>query len=148
MRRRGRHLLALWIGAAVVAALLAGCAAQRYYSEGMQQFNAGQREQGLALLAKATQMEPNNSQYRIDYLNQQAIVVRDLLARADAARAAGELAAARELYLAALRVDGNSEKARRGVALVDVDERHAIVIADAERLMKAGNATAARDRPS
>ena len=144
---RQRLLRTLTFGcAAFLAALLAGCAAQKYHSEGMQLFNEGKREQGLALLAQATQLEPNNSRYRIDYLNQQGVVVRDLLGRADAARAAGDLAAARELYLVALRVDGNNERARRGVTQVDQDQRHAAAVADAERLLKGGNAVAARER--
>jgi general secretion pathway protein D len=146
VKRRGRHTVVLWIGATLLVTLLAGCAAQNMNAEGMQLFNAGQREQGLALLAQASQLEPHNSQYRLDYLKQQAIVVRDLLTRADAAREAGQPAAARELYQAVLRMDGTNERARRGVVLVDQDERHAVAIAEAERLMKAGNALAARDR--
>jgi general secretion pathway protein D len=145
MRQRLQRTLTLGC-AALLAALLTGCAAQKYHSEGMQLFNEGKREQGLALLAQATQLEPNNSRYRIDYLNQQGIVVRDLLGSADAARAAGNLATARELYLAALRVDGNNERARRGVAQVDLDQRHAAAIADAERLLKSGNSAVARER--
>ena len=50
----------------------------------MKLVNSGQREQGLAMLAEASQLEPNNSRYRVDYLNQQSVAVRDLLARADA----------------------------------------------------------------
>jgi len=145
MRQRLQRTLTLGC-AALLAVLLAGCAAQKYHAEGMQLFNEGKREQGLALLAQATQLEPNNSRYRIDYLNQQGVVVRDLLGSADAARAAGNLATARELYLAALRVDANNERARRGVAQVDQDQRHAAAVADAERLFKAGNAPAARER--
>ena len=104
MKQRLQRTLTLGC-AALLAALLAGCAAQKYHSEGMQLFNEGKREQGLALLAQATQLEPNNSRYRIDYLNQQGVVVRDLRGSADTARAAGNLATARELYLAALRVE-------------------------------------------
>jgi general secretion pathway protein D len=137
----------LMLGCAALAAVfLASCAAQKYHSEGLELFNAGQREQGLALLAQATQASPNNAQYRIDYLTSKGIVVRDLLGRADAARAAGQTAAARELYMAAIRVDTGNERARRGIAQTDTDERHAAIVADAERLHKSGNTAAARDK--
>lgn len=132
-------------GAAIVAlALLAGCAAQRYNTEGMKLIAAGQREQGLALLAQASQVEPTNSRYRLDYLTQQSLAVRELLARADDARAAGKTGEARELYLATLRIDAGSDRARLGLKAVDMDERHAAMVADAGKLARAGDLADAR----
>jgi general secretion pathway protein D len=139
MTRRLRLLVA-----AAVLALLAGCAAQRYNTEGMKLVASGQREQGLALLAQASQLEPTNSRYRLDYLTQQALAVRELLARADDARAAGKTAEARELYLATLRIDPGSDRARIGLKAVDMDERHAAMVADAGKLAKSGDLAAAR----
>jgi general secretion pathway protein D len=130
--------------AAAALALLAGCAAQRYNTEGMKLVASGQREQGLALLAQASQLEPTNSRYRLDYLTQQALAVRELLARADDARAAGRTADARELYLATLRLDAGSDRARLGLKAVDMDERHAALVADAGKLAKAGDLAGAR----
>ncbi len=65
----------------VVSAGLLGCAAQRLNDDGMKMISAGQNEQGLSLLARASEMEPGNSRFRIDYLEQQALAVRDLLRR-------------------------------------------------------------------
>lgn len=130
--------------AAAALALLAGCAAQRYNTEGMKLVASGQREQGLALLAQASQLEPTNSRYRLDYLTQQALAVRELLARADDARAAGKTADARELYLATLRLDAGSDRARLGLKAVDMDERHAALVADAGKLAKSGDLAGAR----
>ena len=145
MRRRLQRKLALGC-MVLMTTLLSGCAGYRYHAEGMELINAGKREQGLPLLAQATQLEPNNARYRMDYLTQQGLVVRDLLNRADAARAAGQLSAARDLYVAAARMDAGNERARRGIAQVNLDERHVAIIADAERLQKSGNAAAAREK--
>src|SRR5215203_3960346 len=133
-------------GVIVAAVLLAGCAAHRYHDEGMELINAGKREQGVALLAQATQLEPNNARFRMDYMTQQGLVIRDLLDRADTARAAGQLSAARDLYVAAARIDAGNERARRGIVQTNLDERHATIIADAERLQKSGNSVAAREK--
>ncbi len=130
--------------AVVVSAGLLGCAAQRLNDDGMKMVSAGQREEGLALLARASDMEPGNSRYRIDYLEQQQVAVRDLLLRADRARNSGDAAAARDLYLAALRIDGVNELARRGLAALEMDERHRVTVADADRMFKAGDAVGAR----
>lgn len=132
--------------AAAALALLAGCAAQRYNTEGMKLVAAGQREQGLALLAQASQLEPTNSRYRLDYLTQQQLAVRELLARGDAARSAGRVAEARELYLATLRIDAGSDRARYGLKAVDMDERHAAAVAEAAKLADAGDLDGARNK--
>jgi len=128
----------------VVSAGLLGCAAQRLNDDGMKMISAGQNEQGLSLLARASEMEPGNSRFRIDYLEQQALAVRDLLRRASDARSSGQGSAARELYLAALRLDSANELARRGMAAVDMDERHGAIISDADRSFKAGDSVGAR----
>ncbi len=65
----------------------------------------GQTEQGLALLARASELEPTNSQLRVDYLKYQLMAVREWLRRGDEARSAGQTAVAREMYLAILRID-------------------------------------------
>ena len=145
MTQRFQRRLALGC-VVLIAALMAGCAAHRYHAEGMELINAGKREQGVALLAQATQLEPNNARFRMDYMTQQGLVIRDLLDRADAARAAGQLSAARDLYVAAVRIDAANERARRGIVQTNLDERHATIIADAERLQKSGNAVAAREK--
>jgi general secretion pathway protein D len=129
--------LALRLTTALVALLLAGCAAQKLNTEGMRLIESGQREQGLAMLARASEMEPTNSRYRIDYLKHQAMAVRELLARADEARAAGQGATARQLYQATLRIDASNDRARRGLAALDLDDRHRALVAEADDLMAA-----------
>jgi general secretion pathway protein D len=141
---RSRPLQRLFLACALAA--LAGCAAQQLNRDGMRLIESGQREQGLALLARAAELEPTNSRLRMDYLKQQALAVRELLARADEARAAGQGESARELYRATLRVDPGNDRARRGLAAVDMDDRHRALVAEAEALMQSGDLAGARSK--
>jgi general secretion pathway protein D len=143
MNASWRRLRGALAGAAIALGL-AACAAHNLNTEGMKLIESGQRTQGLALLARASDMEPTNSRYRIDYLKQQQLAVRDLLARADEALAAGQLEPARELYLQTLAVQPGNDRARRGVAAVDLDLRHRVALADAEKVLAGGDPAAAR----
>ena len=144
MKRRlsqlGRALLA------VAVAALAGCAAQKLNTEGMKLIGAGQREQGLAKLAEASELEPSNSKFRVDYLSQHSIAVRDLLGKADEARSTGKLDEARDLYTATLRIHPNNDRARRGLVGVEMDQRHGVTLADIARTAKGGGLDTARAR--
>jgi general secretion pathway protein D len=136
---------ALAVTLALVLAL-AGCAAERDHAQGMRDMSTGDREQGLALLSRASQAEPTNSQYRLDYLQQQALTERNALARGDEARRLGQLDAARQWYMVALRVNPGSDRALRGVSNVEMDGRHVATLAETESLMGAGRFEEARDR--
>ena len=137
-------------GAALHATLslclcLLGCAAQRDHTEGMADMAQGKREEGLALLAKASQAEPSNSQYRLDFLQQQSLAERDALTRGDEARRLGKLDDARQWYQLALRVNPGSDRALRGVGNVEMDARHATALAEVTGLMNAGKFDMARE---
>ena len=118
--------------------LLAGCAAERDHNEGMKDMAAGNPNEGLVLLARASRAEPTNTQYRLDFLQQQALAERDFLTKADEARRNGQLEEARQSYLSALRVSPNSDRALRGISNVEMDMRHVAIIAEAQQLMNAG----------
>lgn len=107
---------------------LMGCAADRDHSNGMSEMSGGDREKGLALLSRASQAEPTNSQFRLDYLQQQALAERDVINRADEARRAGRLDEAKRWYQLALRVNSASDRAVRGLAGVEMDARHVTVL--------------------
>jgi general secretion pathway protein D len=144
MNLPARRLRCFLISACVVAGI--GCAAQNMNTEGMKLIESGQRTQGLALLARASEMEPTNSRYRMDYLKQQLIALRDLLARADDAFAAGQMDTARELYLETLRIQPGNDRARRGLAAIELDARHRAMVADADKLAASGDLAGARGK--
>ena len=73
--------------AALTSALwLAGCAAQQHNGDGLRLLREGKTAEGLASLRKASDMEPNNARYRIDYLAQRELASQAVLSRADEAR--------------------------------------------------------------
>ena len=143
--RRVHWVARLALPAAIALALL-GCAAERDHSEGMRSMTEGDPEKGLALLARASQAEPSNPQYRLDFLKQQALSERDATARGDDARRRGDLEEARKWYLVALRVNPGSDGALRGISNVEMDGRHVVAIGETEALMGKGQFEAARDR--
>ena len=130
----------------LAVASLAGCAAQKLNTEGMKLVNSGQREQGIAMLAEASQLEPTNSRFRVDYLTQQSLAVRELLGMADEARNAGKLNEARDLYTATLRIHPANDRAKRGLAAVELDRKQAVELTDVTRLVKGGDLAGARSR--
>ena len=135
--RRGLTIASVLLG-------LAGCAGQQLSADGMKLIQEGQTEKGLAMLARASEMEPTNSQLRVDYLKYQLLTVREWLRRGDEARAAGQPALAREMYLATLRIDPSNYRARRGLEALDTDERHRALVVEANKLMNGGDLVGAR----
>ncbi len=132
--------------AAAVAALLGGCAAQQAYSRGMEYAARGETERALAEFDQAMRLDPTNARYRVDYLNQQARLVAAAVERANAARVAGDAAAAREQFALALKYDPVNEPVRRALAALDDEQRQRAAIAEADKIAAGGNLEAARDR--
>ncbi|MFC5473635.1 cohesin domain-containing protein [Paraherbaspirillum soli] len=130
----------------LLAALLAGCAAQNLHRDGQRQIKAGQTDQGLENLRQAMLLEPDNLRYRLDYSNGVNDETKKLNQRAEALRTAGDLNGARETFVAALRVDNSNERAQRGIAEVDRDMRHAAILSEAEKLIAGGKFDAAKER--
>src|SRR6266446_6754395 len=138
-----------WMGGAVMlaaAGLLAACAVSRQHSEGLQAMAAGDREKGLADLAAASNAEPTNSQYRLDYLKQLSSALNSQLAQADEARRAKQYDAARQLYLNTLKIDAGNDRALRGLSNIEMDQRHTALLAEAEKLLAANDLTGARNK--
>jgi general secretion pathway protein D len=129
-----------WAGAAIaltVAGVLAGCAASRQHSEGLQAMAAGDSEKGLAQLAAASAADPTNSQFRMDYLKALSHAVNSMLARADEARRARQYDAGRQLYRNTLNLDPSNDRALRGLSYIDMDQRHDALLAEAQKLLEA-----------
>jgi general secretion pathway protein D len=142
LRIPARLRWALLIG----ALLLAGCAANKVHSDAMRLLAEGNRDAGLAKLQEASRIDPANSKYRIDLLNETQAYGRDLVERAEDARRNGNAAQAAELYSKAVRVDPTNDRARRGLTALELDARSARLLAEAERLLAEGNLAAAQDR--
>ena len=119
------------LAALAAALLLAGCAAQKHHDDGLQQVHEGKLAPGLQNLRKASELDPSNARYRIDYLTQRELATQAVLARADDARQAGRLDEAAQRYRDALQLDEGNERAQRGAALVAEQRRADGVITQA-----------------
>ncbi len=132
--------------AALTSALwLAGCAAQQHNGDGLKLLREGKTAEGLASLRKASDMEPNNARYRIDYLAQRELASQAVLSRADEARLAGRLDEAARGYQEVLRFNEGSERAQRGLQLVQEQRKADAALALADKHARAGQAEAAHD---
>lgn len=129
----------------ILSFALVGCAAEHDHAEGMRSITRGDPSRGLSLLAAASAADPGNSRYRMDFLQQRNRILRGLIASGDEARRQGRLDAARRFYASALGIDPQSDLALQGLADVEMDARHRVMLADAERLFRAGRLDAARD---
>lgn len=130
----------------LIALMLAGCAGQRVHSDAMRLMADGQHEAAISKLREANRLEPSNPEYRIDLLNATQTLGRDLIERAEAARRSGNAIEASNLYTRALQVDPANDRARRGLAGLERDQRSARLLAESERLMREGNLKAAQER--
>jgi len=120
----------------VLAACIGGCVADRLHREGMNELNQGEFEDGLTKLAAAVKADPDNLTYRLDWRARKEAAVQQLIAAADAARAAGKAEEAETEYRRVLVIESGNDRARRGLDGVESDRRHAARTAKAEQLLK------------
>ncbi|WP_326535815.1 secretin N-terminal domain-containing protein [Pseudorhodoferax sp.] len=122
--------------------LLAACATPQREAEvqsAQQLIASGQLEEGLARLERAARTPPLDPNAYNAYILQRDSVVGVVVRDGDAARAAGALDIAEERYRQALRIDPASVVAQGGVQAVQADRAHRLSVAEAERLLAAGD---------
>lgn len=116
--------------------LLAGCAAERYFSEGKSLIDSGLEDEGIAKIEQAIKEDPSNPEYRIFLKRHKEVLIPSLLAKADEARIQGRLADAETAYRQVLSVDIRNQPAQIGMEKIIVDRRHKQMITEAEGLFK------------
>jgi general secretion pathway protein D len=121
--------------AALALALVAACA-DPLVKDTRALLNEGRTEEALAAFEKATREDPQNHVYRSEYFRVRAFAVAQWLVQADSLRAASQFEAAEELYRRVLKYDAANERARQGLAQVDLDRRHRALVAEADKLVK------------
>jgi general secretion pathway protein D len=103
-----------WLMLSLLALALAACTS-REARESRIDIEAGNEEQGLALLAQEVNAHPRDTELREYYLRQKALAAQRYLALGDNARAAGALERAAAAYARALSIDPQNERARAGL---------------------------------
>ena len=128
------------------ALAMTGCAGYQYHTDGMKLAAEGKSDAALPMLRMAAQLEPVNGEYRIDLLRETARHVGDLLSSADDARRNAQPNVAADLYSKVLRIEPANDRARRGLQAIDIDNRNARLLGEAEALLHDGHIGAARDK--
>jgi len=130
--------------ATFLGVVLAGCAGMRYHNDGLKLVSEGKREEGLASLKKASQLEPTNGEYRMDMLKATSTYATELAQLADEAQKNGKVSEARDLYIKALKMEPVNAPARRGLASIELDAHSARLVGESARLLADGRLDAAR----
>jgi general secretion pathway protein D len=126
-----------------LALLLAACAGQRSYEDGLGLIEQGRLEDGLARIEEATKLEPDNRQYRAALFRERDAALQRQLALAEAARQQGQYDAAEELYKRMLQIAPDNPRAKGGLEAVKSERRQRAQLAEADVLFKRGDETGA-----
>lgn len=138
--------------ALAIGILLHGCAsggvrqrpASETFAAGQQLLAQGRIEEGIALLEQAVKEDPKRFEYQVYLANQREAILGALANEADRDRAAGGYVRAEALYQQMLRLDPVSPRAKAGLAQIPIDQRHDLLIAEAEAALAKGNTDAAQ----
>jgi general secretion pathway protein D len=124
--RTGRPRLHLSRLLALSLAVLAlgGCAAQMAFREGRDLVAQDKLEAGLKKYQEAIAADPGNAQYKSAWLIARDRNATRLLEQAERQLAAGQGGAALLAWQRVLSIDPANERARAGLRLVEMDERH------------------------
>ena len=131
-----------WASRAVLAACLAGCAAGPI-QEGRDLIAAGRIEEGLAAMEQAVRANPRDVKLKQAYYRDREVWAQQLVMRADAARASGDLAEATRILERVAKFDPENDRVQNGLARIAVDRRHAREVSEAEDLLKKKDAAGA-----
>jgi len=123
--------LGIWI----LAALLAGCAANQAFDEAKALIERGEIEAGLAKAEEAVQLEPGQREYRVYALRQRELAVNRLLMFGEEARRAGDFEAAESNFRRVDALQPGSPRAQAGLQAVEADRRHKKILGEAEALL-------------
>ncbi len=123
----------------LVVAILAGCTTGRaLHDEGMSLLDQGKTSEGLAKLQLAAKVEPDNVKFRADLATSRERAVNKALMLANNERLAGHPDAALAAYQWILGIEPSNARAKEGIAALEMDKRHAVMIAEAKDLIKKG----------
>nr|WP_229423391.1 secretin N-terminal domain-containing protein [Massilia frigida] len=129
-----------------MALALAGCAGQAAYLEGNSLIEKDQVEASLLKYRQAIDAQPENPVYRAAYLRARDRATTRLVEQAERALGAGKAAPALQDYQRVLAIDPANERARAGLRLIEMDERHTKVMEEASAAFERKDYDVARAR--
>lgn len=121
-----------------LALLLAGCAAEEAYKDGVSLMGAGKPEESMAKFEEALAHDPRDVQYRSAWLRAREQVLTQSVEQADKLSSKGAFEESRKLYRHALSLDPGYERALDGLAALDARVRQAGLLDEADTLLAKG----------
>jgi general secretion pathway protein D len=108
------------------------------HQEGLEAIDAGRYEEGLAKLEQSVVSNPRNTTYRLDLKARREAVVQRLNGIGDTLRRTGQLDDAESAFQRVLAIEPSNNRARRGIDGVHADQRHAELLAQAQKDLERG----------
>lgn len=130
----------------VAALIIAGCAGRMAYRDGREKVEAGKVEEGLKAFDAAVKADPTNAEYRMARAVERERLFVTLLDQGSRALAAGQFAEAEQAYTRILAIDPAHDRARVGMATVQVARRHRTWVDEAEAALKRNDLPSASNR--
>ncbi len=143
-----RHFRVRTLATAVaLATALSACApGHDFVRKGQQMIDEGRTDEGLSQLEKGLSLEPGNAEYRMLLIRQRERHVTNLLAKADAARNAGQYDDATASYKRVLAFEPANTRARTGLEAIDALRTQEARIDAAQALLAQGKRDDAEQR--
>jgi len=127
----------------IAALLLGGCASTGVLDEARRMIDAGQVEEGLARIAKASAEAPGDAELRGALVSQRELAAARLLAEAEVLRVAGGRAQAESTYRRVLTLSPGNPRAAEGLARLEAEARADKAVAVAEAALAKGDLVSA-----
>ena len=143
MIRIARSPVRIRVLALALVFLVAGCAEERIRDDSAQLIAGGSFEQGMQMLEQGVKEHPESVQLRARLLMARSQVLASLIAKADAARAAGKLDVAEQLLQRAMVFDSSGQRVRTLLADLSIERRQTLALAQAQELVAAQQPDAA-----
>ena len=124
--------------------VLAGCAADRAYREGVGLIEAGDTVRGLARVEEAMKLDPSRHDYRLYHLRQREMAVQRLLVQADSARQSADWDKMQALLDEALAIDPANARIKTAVVASQRAVEHHKLLQQAADNFKNGDTQAAQ----
>jgi general secretion pathway protein D len=123
--------------------LLVGCASTGVLDEARRMIDAGQVEEGLARIARASAEAPTDAELRGALISQRELAAARLLAEAEVLRVAGGRAQAESTYRRVLTLAPGNPRAAEGLARLEAEARADKAVAVAEAALAKGDLVSA-----
>jgi general secretion pathway protein D len=127
----------------IAALLLVGCASTGVLDEARRMIDAGQVEEGLARIARASAEAPTDAELRGALISQRELAAARLLAEAEVLRVAGGRAQAESTYRRVLTLAPGNPRAAEGLARLEAEARADKAVAVAEAALAKGDLVSA-----